>query len=113
MQRNERASAYTWLMKGAEKGIDWAMFEIGRLYHGDGDYGNALCWFERAAEKDYGDAENWIGLMYYNANGRRKSVPDAKYWFQRSANHGNSVGAQNLRLPDIIAHGQQTINLGF
>ena len=66
-------------------------------YHSKGakqDYPKARELFEKAAKKDYADAQFNLGLMYENGKGGEQSDSDAMRWFGRAAAQGNETAKQ-------------------
>ena len=78
-----------------------ARCNIGKLYlYGapgiDRDYGQAMLWFTRTANEDYGPAYDCIGLLYENGAGVEQSYADAQTWYQRGAAHGSAEALHDL-----------------
>ena len=74
---------------------------VGTLYD-DGrgvtqDYGEAMRWYLRAAEKGDAVAMNYIGDIFENGHGVAKDIGAAVKWFRRAAALGNGVAQQNLK----------------
>lgn len=81
-----------------------AQFKIGDIYNqGDADLEiavdvkKAVRWFRMAAENGDAQAQNYMGIAYYQGKSVTKSVTDAKYWWQKSADQGNVDAQKNLK----------------
>jgi uncharacterized protein len=74
------------------------VFELGRSYSRNGDYGPALGRFQLAAAQGYPPALNSIGTVYFDGFGVPKDDGKAVIWFRRAAEQGNIGGQLNLGL---------------
>ena len=82
---------YRWCRKAAERGNNFAQFEIGIVY----DYGlgceenkkEAVKWYKRSASKDYIPAVYFLGLCYYFGNGVRVDKKEALKCFKKAAKY--------------------------
>jgi len=64
-------------------------FETGlNYYNGIGvgkDFGEAVKWFRKAAERDYAPAQFFLGLSYYSGHGMPKNDGEAVKWYYKAA----------------------------
>ncbi|MBW2117051.1 MAG: SEL1-like repeat protein, partial [Deltaproteobacteria bacterium] len=70
-----------------------AIFDKGKAYYDSQNYQEALKCFQKAAEKGYADAQNYVGLMYDEGKGVRRDERESLKWFQKAADQGHA-GAQ-------------------
>ncbi len=88
------------LIKRAEKGNGEDQFIVGlMLLRGDGmsqNYGEAIKWFERAAEQNHAGAELNLGLLYKNGRGVLQDFNTAGQWFARAARRGHPEAEYQL-----------------
>ena len=85
-------AALEWQRKGADAGVDWAMFNIGEHYqYGLGDERNideAVKWFTRAANSGELSAQYRLGRMYLRGDEIAQDYGEAKFWFEAAAGQG-------------------------
>jgi TPR repeat protein len=76
------------------------MNNLGFLYqNGQGvvqDYGTAMQWYLRAAEKGTGPSMNQIGFLYENGLGVPQNRTDALAWYRKAANLGVEDAKKNV-----------------
>lgn len=60
------------------------------------DYRRAFEWFEKAANQNIGEAQNYLGVMYQYGLGVDKNPGKAVEWFRKAADQGNQYGQRNL-----------------
>jgi uncharacterized protein len=77
------------LFARAEKGKAEDQYAVGlMLLRGDGvaqNYGEAIKWFERAAQQNHPDAALNLGLLYKNGRGVLQDFTIAGQWFEKAA----------------------------
>jgi TPR repeat protein len=88
------ARAFELNMAAAMRGVPIAMFAVGvHFQSGDGvpevDYGEALLWFRRAAERGVVPAASNAGNMYLLGVGVHKDLVQAAQFFKMGADEGN------------------------
>ncbi len=76
-------------------------------YNGWGDtaqsYAEAMQYFKSAARSGHTQAQHYVGLMYYKAQGVEKDNIEAYVWFDLAASNGDKVGiVLKLTLKDIL-----------
>ena len=85
----------------AENGDANAQNYLGTAYqHGEGvkqDTGEAIKWYQKAADQGLDQGQFYLGLMYYEAKGVTQDFKEAEKWFQKSANQGDSSAQGLLR----------------
>ena len=59
------------------------------------DYGAALKWYEKAAQKGDAVAQVTVGSMYHNGQGVKQNFAIARQWFEKAAQQGHP-GAQYI-----------------
>ena len=79
--------------RAADRGHLMAMVKLGEMYYqgkgSDPDFHMARKWFERAAKDGNGEGEAMfnLGTMYQNGQGGlKKSLREAKSWYQMASN---------------------------
>jgi TonB family protein len=81
-----------------------ASVESGIDAYSGGDYARAIHELLPLAEKDNGDAEYYVGLMYANGQGVLKNDATALNWLVQAAGHTNAKA--QLKLADIYTYGK-------
>ena len=88
--------AVDWLTQAAEAGLDYAQYNLGKLYRDGGpvvkDTTQAIIWFSQAAEQGNQYAMYALGELHQEIN----NFPAALHWFQQSANQGNQYAQYAL-----------------
>lgn len=87
-------------------------YEQGEKYYfgigGSADYGKALEWYRKAAEKGHSGAEYSIGRMYELGHGVSLDYQEAMRWYRKAAAQWNSDAQSGLeRVCDKIDAGRQ------
>lgn len=78
------------------------MVEKGIEEYNNANYFGAAEWFRKAAEYDYDQAQNNLGILYKYGTGVEKDLAMAAYWFTKAAQQGNEDAIKNLeRLHDF------------
>jgi TPR repeat protein len=81
----------------AEAGDAESEVELGRRYdNGEGvvkDHAEAAKWYRKAAEQNYGPAQNNLGLCYEHGEGVAADRVEAAKWYRKAAEQ-NDVDAQ-------------------
>lgn len=72
--------------------------EIGLEYDKTGQYKEALKWFEKAAELNYADAQNNVGIYYSIGKDVQIDYNKAFYYFSKAADQGYMHAQNNLGL---------------
>jgi uncharacterized protein len=77
-----------------------AAYGIGLMYDtGKGvsqDFGEAINWYRKAAEKGFAPAESNLGLMYETGKGVAQDYAQAADWYRRAAEQGLPIVQHNL-----------------
>ena len=89
-------------MAAAQRGVPIAMFAVGvHFQSGDGvseqDYGEALLWFKRAAERGVAPACSNAGNMYLLGVGVHKNLVKAAEFFKMGADENNEDCRQQYK----------------
>ena len=88
-------------LKAAERGDAGAQYDLGyRYYFGkefvSQDYAEALKWFRKAAEQDYGKAQFSLGFLHEHGHGVSESDAEAFKWYRKAAEQGYADAQYNL-----------------
>ena len=111
------------LQANAEAGDLKAQVALARAYlDGNGVAANdtlALKWLRRAADENYSDAENELGILYSSGRAVEKNKEEAFKWYKKAAKHGSASGMFNLgacyyngdgvNIDDAMAYGWFTL----
>jgi membrane protein YqaA with SNARE-associated domain len=90
------------LTTSAEQGDVAAQLQLGlHYYNGNGrkyppDYAEALLWFHRAADQRNPEAQDRIGMMYYQGKGVPQDYAEAARWYLLAAQSGNDHAQRQL-----------------
>jgi TPR repeat protein len=71
--------------------------ELGDRYYNSKDYGGALEWYRRAADRGLSDAQFNLGFLYENGWGVTKDLDRAKGWYQKAADQGDDFAKDRLQ----------------
>ena len=63
-------------------------FDLACKYYASGNYTLALKYFRISSELNYAPAQYFIGVMYENGKGVRKSYVEALFWYRKAAENG-------------------------
>jgi len=69
------------------------------IYDGKGgasSHNRAFKLYKEAAKGNESNAQNTLGIMYFEGHGTKVDKEKAKYWFKKSAAHGNENAKENL-----------------
>jgi TPR repeat protein len=80
----------------ASRGQRRAMYQLGRAYAANRQYGEAVAAFRKAADKGSTSAMVELGVMYANGTGVPRDDAQARALLERAANAGNPRGIANL-----------------
>ena len=72
------------------------MYYVGFAYYSEGNYQEAIHWFEKATAQGDADAQFMLGFMYNNGEGVTKDHQKALYWYKKSADQGYALAQYNL-----------------
>ena len=108
-------TAYTLFLPLAEAGNPYAQYGLAKLYE-DSQMSpdafsligkieenvkqrdkKAFSWYQKAANQDYGIAQNNLGLLYEVGKGTQQDVNQAKHWFRLACDNRCSEGCKNLQ----------------
>lgn len=94
--------SFEWALKAATNGSVAMQVHVGRIYFGGNEFigedlNQAFQWCLKAANQGDPMAQYMVGWMYGTGNGVTKSIPDARKWFQKSAQQGNNAAIEALR----------------
>ena len=78
----------------AENGNDQAQYELGCNI--TNDYQKAFFWFQKAAKQGHTEAQNKLGILYYQGQGVPKDYNQAFYWYRKAAEKGYLAAQFNL-----------------
>jgi TPR repeat protein len=82
----------------AEKGDPEAQYLLGFQYATGGttNYAEAERWFRKAADQNFGLAQNGLGALYENGLGTPQNLGEAIQWYRRAADQGVLMALNNL-----------------
>jgi TPR repeat protein len=83
--------------KATESGDNFAQYNLDLHYYEiEKDEIKAFEWFEKSANQEQSDAQNYLGYFYENGIGVQKNLEKAYCWYQKSAKNGNKFAQYNL-----------------
>jgi TPR repeat protein len=83
--------------KVIESEDSFAQYNLGLHYYEiEKDEIKAFEWFEKSANQEQSDAQNYLGYLYENDIEMQKDLKKAFYWYQKSAENGNKFAQYNL-----------------
>ena len=85
-------------------GVPRFEFQLGRAYHVEGQYAEALRWYRKAAAMEIAVAEHNIGAMYREGLGVEQDFTAAAKWFRKAAEQG--VALTQVVLGGMYMEGQ-------
>ncbi len=96
----DKAAAFSWYLKAAERGHVSAQYQAGLCYdEGYGvnqNYYQAFRWYEKAAYAGHTESMNNLGVAYKHGKGCTKNIYTAVRWFRKAAEAGSAYGQYNL-----------------
>ncbi len=78
-------AAESWYRKSARQGDPRAMFSLGQMAYGQGEYRRARDWFGRAIDRGHHRSRYWLGKLYWRGHGVAKDRAIAQREFQAAA----------------------------
>jgi TPR repeat protein len=96
VKADEQAAVH-WYKKSARQGDPMAMYSLGEIAYGGGDYAEALTWFRRAAGDGHQRSNFWIGKMYWRGHGVTQDQKLAKHYFAQAAAGKSDVARRVIR----------------
>lgn len=112
-------TAYTLFLPLAEAGNPYAQYGLAKLYEDSAMSADAFSsidsteqvskqsakqrdkkafsWYQKAANQDYGIAQNNLGLFYEVGKGTQQDIKQAKHWFRLACDNRCSEGCKNLQ----------------
>lgn len=91
-------AAESWYRKSARQGDARAMFSLGQMAYGDGDYRRARDWFGRAIDRGHHRSRYWLGKLYWRGHGVQKNRALAQKQFQAAARRKDPEARRLLKL---------------
>jgi L-lactate transport len=106
------AQAYLlgWMVPPAENGDAQSQYEVGKALDKDPsgmakDQVEAVRWYRKAAEQNYAQAQNNLGVCYVNGQSVAKDEVEAAKWFRKAAEQNNADAQNNLGACYVTGHG--------
>ena len=93
-----------WLTKAAEQNYVQAQNELGTYYTAKQDFGQALNYYQKAAQRDFAEAQCNLANCYYNGTGTERSYERAAELYRQSARNGYPIA--QYRLAHCYFHGE-------
>ena len=103
-QRLREDEDLTILLAGAPFNDADSQYIIGLNFHNNGDYGQALDWYLRAAYQGHQMAQNHIGVFYHEGLGVERDSVEAAEWYRRAAYGGHPEAQNNIGY--LYLHGE-------
>ena len=75
---------------------DEELFMKGEKYYSEGDYKEAVKWYQKAAERGFVDAQITLGTCYAEGKGVPQNYQEAIKWYTPAAVKGNATAQFNL-----------------
>lgn len=69
---------------------------IASKYYNEEKYAKAAEWYRKAAELGLADAQNHLGVMYYDGKGLERDYDEAVKWIRKAANQSHNWGEYNM-----------------
>ena len=92
--------AYQLFVPLAKSGNVYAQFGLAQLYeqglHGSENAFKAFYWYQKAANQEYGIAQNHLGVMHEEGRAVVTNLDTAKYWFTLACENRCTLGCKNL-----------------
>ncbi len=104
--QNELRLAQEKLQKAEENDAN-AQYKKGFSFYTQKDYAKAVEWFQKAADQGNADAQDWLGVCYYNGRGVQQDYKQAVEWYQKAANQGDAAAQNRLGVCYENGHGVQ------
>ena len=93
-----------WLTKASEQNYVQAQNELGKYYSAKQDFGQALNYYQKAAQRDFAEAQCNLANCYYNGTGAERSYEKAAELYRQSARNGYPIA--QYRLAHCYFHGE-------
>jgi Sel1 repeat protein len=93
-----------WLTKASEQNYVQAQNELGKYYSAKQDFGLALNYYQKAAQRDFAEAQCNLANCYYNGTGAERSYEKAAELYRQSARNGYPIA--QYRLAHCYFHGE-------
>lgn len=93
-----------WLTKASEQNYVQAQNELGKYYSAKQDFGQALNYYQKAAQSDFAEAQCNLANCYYNGTGAERSYEKAAELYRQSARNGYPIA--QYRLAHCYFHGE-------
>ena len=93
-----------WLTKASEQNYVQAQNELGKYYTAKQDFAQALNYYQKAAQRDFAEAQCNLANCYYNGTGAERSYEKAAELYRQSARNGYPIA--QYRLAHCYFHGE-------
>ena len=93
-----------WLTKASEQNYVQAQNELGAYYTAKQDFAQALNYYQKAAQRDFAEAQCNLANCYYNGTGAERSYEKAAELYRQSARNGYPLA--QYRLGHCYFHGE-------
>lgn len=81
----DRTQAETWCRRAADKGHIEASVQYGIYQREDGNNGEAMRYFEKAARAGHPDGQVWLASCYLYGIGTKENKEEARTWLEKAA----------------------------
>ena len=80
----------------ANEGSAEAQKNLGNKYLDEGEFAQAMSWYQKAAAQGYSPAMNNIGYLYETAKGVNKDLQESYKWYLKAAKNGFGISQRRL-----------------
>ena len=81
----------------ADAGDAAAQNDIGQMLSVHGKHKAALYWLQLAAEQDFPDAMQWLGMCYLNGNAVGRNDNLGIMWIAKAAANGHAIAMEQMK----------------
>ncbi|MCT7461342.1 sel1 repeat family protein [Aliarcobacter cryaerophilus] len=99
---HDHEKAVDLFLQSANQGYTKAQLKLGTMHQSglagvDESYAKAAYWLQKAADKGDSEAQNLLGVMYWNGRGVNKNQETAIELFEKSCKRGHQQACGNVR----------------
>ncbi|HWQ92077.1 MAG TPA: tetratricopeptide repeat protein [Clostridia bacterium] len=89
--------AKKWYRDSARRSEPKAMFSLGQIAYGEGDFSDALRWWKRASDAGNARSLYFLGMLYWRGHGVQRDRKQAKRLFHEAATRKVAEAQRLLR----------------
>lgn len=79
-----------------KEGYAPAQHNLATMYAEEGNFEEAIKWYQRAAKQDHAESQFSLGLVYHKGDGVNQNLKEAVKWYQRAAKQGHASAQNSL-----------------